>query len=118
MFQRHPCAVLLCASAALTLSACGEMATLPVESGTGPTPKLPEPNATFIPTVKVAKAVGWTAGQKPAAAPGTEVKAFAERLDHPRWLYVLPNGDVLVAETNAAPRPDDTRGITGWFVKS
>jgi len=94
------------------------MATLPVESGTGPTPKLPEPNATFIPTVNVATAVGWTAGQKPTAAPGTEVKAFAERLDHPRWLYVLPNGDVLVAETNAPPKPDDTRGIKGWFIKS
>jgi len=93
------------------------MATLPVEAGTGPAPKLPEPNATFIPTVNVAKVVGWTAGQKPTAAPGTEVKAFADRLDHPRWVYVLPNGGVLVAETNAPPKPDDTRGIRGWFVK-
>ncbi|MGH8264550.1 MAG: PQQ-dependent sugar dehydrogenase [Steroidobacteraceae bacterium] len=117
MIRRHECAALLCACGALALTACGEMATLPVEAGTGPTPKLPEPNATFIPTVNVAKVVGWTAGQKPIAAPGAEVKAFADRLDHPRWLHVLPNGDVLVAETNAPPKPDDTRGIRGWFVK-
>src|SRR5882672_3920101 len=117
MIQRHECAALLCACAALALTACGEMATLPVEAGTGPTPKLPPPHATFIPTVNVAKVVGWTAGQKPVAAPGTEVKAFADRLDHPRWVYVLPNGGVLVAETNAPPKPDDTRGIRGWFVK-
>lgn len=84
----------------------------------GPNPKLPEPNPTFIPTVNVAKAVGWTAGRAPTAAAGTQVVAFAADLDHPRWLYILPNGDVLVAETNAPPKPDDTRGIKGWFVKS
>jgi glucose/arabinose dehydrogenase len=45
------------------------------------------------------------------------VNAFATGLDHPRWLYVLPNGDVLVAETNAPERPDDSKGIKGWFMK-
>ena len=43
--------------------------------------------------------------------------AYATALDHPRWLYVLPNGDVLVAETNGPPRPDDNKGIKGWFTK-
>ncbi len=104
--------------AATALAACGEIATLPVEAGMGPDPKLPEPNPTFIPTLNVAKAVGWSAGRTPTAAAGTEVAAYATELEHPRWIYLLPNGDVLVAETNAPPKPDDTRGIKGWFIKS
>ena len=53
----------------------------------------------------------------PTAAEGLAVTAFARGLDHPRWLYVLPNGDVLVAETNAPKRPDDGKGLKGWFFK-
>ncbi|PTT06114.1 sorbosone dehydrogenase family protein, partial [Pseudomonas sp. HMWF006] len=75
------------------------------------------PNKTLIPTVNIAPAVGWPTGGKPTAAAGTQVAAFAEGLDHPRWLYVLPNGDVLVAETNAPPKPDDSSGIRGWVMK-
>jgi glucose/arabinose dehydrogenase len=52
----------------------------------------------------------------PQGAPGTRVAAFARDLDHPRWLYVLPNGDVLVAQTNAPPKPEDGRGIKGWVM--
>jgi glucose/arabinose dehydrogenase len=99
------------------LAACGESSSLQVSDGTGPSPKLPEPNNTLIPTVNIAPAVGWPAGGKPTAAAGTQVAAFAEGLDHPRWLYVLPNGDVLVAETNAPPKPDDSSGIRGWVMK-
>lgn len=99
------------------LAACGESSTLQVSDGTGPTPTLPEPDKTLIPTVNIAPAVGWPKGAKPQAAPGTQVAAFAEGLDHPRWLYVLPNGDVLVAETNAPPKPDDAKGIRGWVMK-
>lgn len=102
--------------AALTLAACGEMAKLPVSAGTGPKPTLPPPNQTLIPTVNIAPAVGWPEGGKPESAPGTQVAAFASGLDHPRWLYVLPNGDVLVAETNAPPKPDDAKGIKGWVM--
>ncbi|WP_339543691.1 PQQ-dependent sugar dehydrogenase [Pseudomonas sp. RA_35y_Pfl2_P32] len=98
------------------LAACTETSTLRVEDGTGPSPKLPEPNKTLIPTVNIAPAVGWAHGAKPTAAPGTQVAAFAEGLEHPRWLYVLPNGDVLVAETNAPPKPDDAKGIRGWVM--
>jgi glucose/arabinose dehydrogenase len=83
----------------------------------GASPKLPEPNKTLLPTVNIAPAVGWPAGTKPTAAPGTQVAAFAENLDHPRWLYVLPNGDVLVAETNSPPKPDDGKGIRGWVME-
>ncbi|UST86617.1 PQQ-dependent sugar dehydrogenase [Pseudomonas siliginis] len=99
------------------LAACGETSRLQVSDGTGPSPKLPEPNKTLIPTVNIAPAVGWPDGAKPTAAAGTQVAAFAEGLDHPRWLYVLPNGDVLVAETNAPPKPDDSKGIRGWVMK-
>ncbi|MCX2541740.1 sorbosone dehydrogenase family protein [Pseudomonas sp. COW5] len=99
------------------LTACGESSSLQVSDGTGPSPKLPEPNKTLIPTVNIAPAIGWPAGAKPKPAAGTQVAAFAENLDHPRWLYVLPNGDVLVAETNAPPKPDDGKGIRGWVMK-
>ncbi|MES1204444.1 MAG: sorbosone dehydrogenase family protein [Pseudomonadota bacterium] len=96
---------------------CGERAELPVTAGMGPTPALPAPRQTVLPTVHIAPARGWQDGKTPTAAPGTQVIAFAAGLDHPRWLYVLPNGDVLVAETNAPPKPEDARGIKGWFMK-
>lgn len=99
------------------LAACGETSSLQVSDGTGPSPKLPEPNKTLIPTVNIAPAIGWPDGGKPTAVTGTQVAAFAEGLDHPRWMYVLPNGDVLVAETNAPPKPDDSSGIRGWVMK-
>ncbi len=99
------------------LAACGETSSLQVSDGTGPSPKLPEPNKTLIPTVNIAPAVGWPEGGKPTAAPGTQVAAFAADLDHPRWLYVLPNGDVLVAETNSPAKPDDSKGIRGFVME-
>ena len=99
------------------LAACGEIATLPVAAGTGPQPTLPPPQRTLIPTVNIAPAKGWPAGATPLAAPGTQVAAFARDLDHPRWLHVLPNGDVLVAESNAPPKPDDGNGLKGWLMR-
>jgi glucose/arabinose dehydrogenase len=98
----------------LALAACGEMATIPVSEGTGTQPILPGPHATLIPTLKIAPAIGWPPGSTPLPGPGLRVVAFARNLDHPRWLYVLPNGDVLVAETNAPPKPDDREGLKGW----
>lgn len=85
--------------------------------GYGYNPALPKPEKTLVPTVRVAKAIGWPAGGKPTAAAGLKVNAFADQLDHPRWIYTLPNGDVLVAETNAPPKPDEGGGIRGWFTK-
>jgi glucose/arabinose dehydrogenase len=101
----------------LGLAGCGDTATLPVEAGYGPAPALPEPNKSLIPTVNIAEATGWPADRSPQAAPGLQVQAFAGNLDHPRWLYVLPNGDVLVAESNAPAKPDDGQGIRGWIMK-
>jgi glucose/arabinose dehydrogenase len=100
----------------LAIAACAEVAKLPISAGTGPQPTLPPPQQTLIPTVNVAHAKGWPAGSMPVGAPGTRVVAFASDLDHPRWLYVLPNGDVLVAETNAPSRPDNAQGIKGWVM--
>jgi glucose/arabinose dehydrogenase len=92
---------------------CAESARLPVSAGIGPHPALPAPASSLIPTIKIASPVGWAPGATPAAAAGTRVAAFARGLDHPRFLYTLPNGDVLVAETNAPPKPDDAKGIRG-----
>ena len=111
--RQHAIVIVLAAG----LAACGETSTLQVSDGTGPSPKLPEPNKTLIPTVNIAPAVGWAEGSTPIAAQGLKVAAFAEGLDHPRWLYVLPNGDVLVAETNAPPKPDDAKGVRGWVME-
>ncbi len=83
----------------------------------GPAPHLGPPEKSWIPTVKIARAVGWGPGGKPVAAAGTEVVAFARDLDHPRWLYVLPNGDVLVAESDAPPKPGDAKRISGKVQK-
>jgi glucose/arabinose dehydrogenase len=90
---------------------------VPIERQVGADPVLPAPVKSLIPTVKVAEATGWPKGAKPVAAQGWQVGAFATGLDHPRWLYVLPNGDVLVAETNAPPRPEEGKGIRGWVMK-
>lgn len=100
----------------LTLAACGDVAELPVSAGSGPHPQLPPPRSTLLPTMHIAPAKGWPEGRAPLPATGTRVTAFARELDHPRWLLVLPNGDVLVAETNAPERPDDRKGIKGWVT--
>jgi glucose/arabinose dehydrogenase len=102
----------LLAGALLTLTGCSA-AALPPTATIGSQPTLPEPEKSIIPTVKVAEAIGWSAGAKPTAASGLVVNAFVTGLDHPRWIYVLPNGDVLVAETNAPERPDEGKGIKG-----
>jgi glucose/arabinose dehydrogenase len=102
---------------AAALAGCGGSATLLVSEGTGTHPTLPSPKKSLVPTINVVKAKGWPEGVTPQAADGLAVTAFARGLDHPRWIYVLPNGDVLVAETNAPQRPDDGKGIKGWFFK-
>lgn len=114
--MRSPHAFLATGTLILSLAGCGDMAKLPAEASYGPAPKLPEPNKTLLPTVNIAKAVGWPDGMKPLAAEGLDVQAFARHLDHPRWLYVLPNGDVLVAESDAPAKPDSP-GLRGWIMK-
>jgi glucose/arabinose dehydrogenase len=83
--------------ALLGFGSCSDVATLPESAGFGPEPALPPPRPTLIPTVQIAPAKGWPSGVTPVAAAGLTVNAYATGLDHPRWLHVLPNGDVLVA---------------------
>jgi glucose/arabinose dehydrogenase len=108
-------AALICA-AFVVLTGCGEHAKLPESAGVGLHPQLPAPNETMIPTIKFASAVGWPRGGHPTPAAGLAVNAFAQGLSHPRRVYVLPNGDVLVAETDAPPQPDDEKGFRGWVA--
>ncbi|MBY0236165.1 MAG: sorbosone dehydrogenase family protein [Burkholderiaceae bacterium] len=112
-------------SLGLTLSACGDLATQPLSAGTGPQPTLPAPVSRLIPTVHIAPAIGWPKGLAPVAAPGLQVQAFARGLEHPRNLLVLPNGDVLVAESNAPAKAALQEGlwasiksrVMGWVMK-
>ena len=108
-------AMLSASVCAVLLAACGESATLPVIKGQGPDPLLPPPNKTLIPTVNIAPAEGWSPGQMPVVDESMRVNAFATGLDHPRWLHVLPNGDVLVAESNAQPKPP--KGLRGRVMR-
>ena len=101
----------------LALAACGGSSRLPVEAGIGPNPRLPAPQQSLIPTVKVAEATGWPAGRAPVPAQGLKVNAFATGLAHPRWMLVLPNGDVLVAETAAPGTDPGPGGLKGVFMK-
>jgi len=105
------CALALLAAA--TVACSGESARIATRDATGPDPALPAPVDTLIPTVRIAPAVGWQAGERPVAAPGFAVTAFATGFEHPRWLYVLPNGDVLVAETNGPAGKSGFKGIKG-----
>lgn len=98
------------------LLACSETADLAVQAGMGPDPELPPPETSLIPTINVAEARGWSVGEHPEPAAGLAVQAFARGLQHPRWLLVLPNGDVLVAESNAPPDSGGTGGIKGWVM--
>ena len=108
---------LLLALPSVVLFASCESARLPVIASMGPNPALPPPRKALIPTVVIAPAKGWPQGATPAVAAGFKVTRFAEGLDHPRWLYVLPNGDVLVAETNRPPKKPEPKGIRAWFMK-
>jgi len=99
------------------LAGCSDVAQVPFSEATGPRPVLVAPVQHPIPTVNIAPARGWPDGGRPAPAAGLAVNAFAAGLDHPRWLYVLPNGDVLVAETNAPERPDEGKSLKGRAMK-
>ncbi|MBC7504841.1 MAG: sorbosone dehydrogenase family protein [Sandarakinorhabdus sp.] len=99
--------------APLIIAACGDTARLPITAGQGSNPVLPAPVKSILPTINIAKSVGWPAGIMPTPAQGLAVNAFASGLQHPRWLYRLPDGDLLVAETNGPKRPDDEKGFMG-----
>jgi glucose/arabinose dehydrogenase len=111
--MRSRLVILMCSVAACV----GTPSRVAESSGFGPHPLLPAPEHSLLPVINLSTAKGWPPGKTPWAATGTVVRAFASGLDHPRWLYVLPNGDVLVAETNAPPRPDDGKSLKGKVTK-
>lgn len=106
---------LVAGALALSLAACNEEASVPIEKGYGPNPTLPEPTSSWMPTVVLGKAVGWSGDAKPTAGAGMQVVEFAGGLDHPRRPYALPNGDVLVVETAEPPKPDAPGGPMSWI---
>jgi glucose/arabinose dehydrogenase len=97
---------------AFVVAACGQSGQTPNGAGYGPNPTLPAPQSSLIPTVNAARAVGWPAHAAPRAPAGFIVTRYAERLDHPRWIYTLPNGDVLIAESST--QPSRGGGVEGW----
>lgn len=102
-------------TAGVLLTACGGGAEMPESAFFGPDPQLPEPSTSLIPTVNVAEATGWPEGAMPIPAAGMQVTRFAESLQNPRWLYELPNGDVLVAESQG-PEGGSPGGLKGWAM--
>lgn len=111
MMNRCLCLLVIAAAAGCTGDAP------PIGRTYGENPELPAPDTSLIPTVNIAPANRWEGEAMPVAADGFRVNAFATGLDHPRWLYALPNGDILVAESNAPPRPEDYEGLRGWIMK-
>ncbi|KPP90635.1 sorbosone dehydrogenase family protein [Erythrobacter sp. HL-111] len=102
--------ILLVLAAALWFLTRGDTADLPLEDVAGTDPVLGEPEAESFPTIQIADPVGWEEGEKPTAAQGLEVNRFAEGLEHPRVLYALPNGDILVTLTRAPAREGGGEG--------
>ncbi len=102
----------------MLLAACSETARLPAGADEGPLPTLPPPVKTLVPTVNIAPAEGWPQGAAPVAPAGFKVSALARGLEHPRWLLALPNGDVLVAESNkpAPPPEQQAKGFRAWVT--
>lgn len=106
----------LVAGAGVYLITRSDTADLSVDAVAGADPTLVEPDPQAFPTIEIAKPVGWADGESPKAADGLSVNRFAEGLDHPRTLYALPNGDVLVALTRAPAAEEDapSGGFVGW----
>ena len=114
---RRSVAVLPAALVVGSLMACGEPTRLPPGADLGAHPTLTQPRSSLIPTVNIAPAKGWPDGLMPTPMAGMQVSPLAIDLAHPRWVYSLPNGDVLVAESNAPPKPDDGQGIKGMVMQ-
>ena len=107
--------VLTGAGAALILAACGGGDPDPIGKTTGPDPRLEAPKVQTLPTIKTADPIGWAEGEAPAAPEGFTVNAFARDLNHPRQVFVMDNGDVLIAESSS--EPSEGGGIRGFFER-
>ena len=114
--MRRRRAALLALAVPLAIAACSTGSSDPLAQF-GPNPKLDAPRKSLLPTMVTPQAVGWAPGAAPKAPPGFTVTRFADDLPHPRWLYVLPNGDVLVSEAATEPSPKDSKGLRGWIAR-
>ncbi len=108
---------ILALAAVTALAGAGSALAQAMPPGFGPNPDLPKPSKQLIPTVQVAPVERWAGDARPTVPAGFAISALARDLDHPRWMHVLPNGDVLVAETNAPPKPEDSKGIKGKIMQ-
>lgn len=108
--------VLLGGAAVMRFIVYPESATLDAATGLGASPTLPKPNPTLMPTVNIAQVARWENGAKPVPAAGLQVAAYADGFDHPRWMHLLPNGDVLVAEANKPKTDDPSTGVADWVA--
>ena len=102
---------------ALSLAACASTTEDIGDTGLGPRPELPSPQTSLMPTINIAPVQTRPSQSIPTAPPGFTVTAFASGLEHPRWVYPLPDGDLLVAESNAPAQHDEHAGIVGWVRK-
>jgi len=109
--------VVILGGAVFLVTRSRQKATLDVAAVEGTNPRIVNPRSGLVPLFKIATPIGWKANETPTPAAGLKVQAFATQLAHPRWMLALPNGDVLVAETDAPPKPDDHIGISGWVEK-
>jgi glucose/arabinose dehydrogenase len=112
----HSVRLILVCGALLSLSGCNDGSGDP-KAEIGANPSLPDLRQFLLPPIHIARVVGWKEGEKPAVAPGLKIEALATGLQHPRSLYVLPSGDILVVESKAPPaapvkRPKEI--VMGW----
>lgn len=108
----------LLSASLLSLAACDDGSSFDRQSQVGPDPQLPEPHQYLFPPMHLADVVGWKDGETPTVPEGFKIEALATGLQHPRALYTLPNGDVLVVESKSpaldpVKRPKDL--VMGWI---
>ncbi len=96
---------LLAVALVMVLASCDQGATIEPNKQIGPNPELPQAQNFLLPPMQVPKGVPWQEGEMPKVAVGLKIEKVAEGLMHPRQVYVLPNNDVLVAESNGPPKP-------------
>lgn len=107
----------LAISMVLPLASCAIGPSSSTDTGFGESPAIPAPESSLVPTVNIAPVQARPDSFTPTAPAGFVVTRFAGGLAHPRWLYTLPNGDVLVAESDAPKQHDEGSGVFGWVRK-
>lgn len=117
--MKNPNRALIAVALAALLAGCDNSGQLDPQKQMGPNPELPQAKNFFIPPMQVPEGVPWKAGEMPKVAQGLKIEKIAEGLMHPRQIYVLPNNDVLVAESNGTPKPTtQTKQLITGMIKN